>query len=203
MTGTAPEKTAASKRRPRKTRSVGSPDRPLLPQIREDVASLVQKQAVVGWREWIRLPDLGIQRIQAKIDTGARTSALHAVDIEPFDVEGDSWVRFVVNAAAADTDDPAHTICVAPVRDQREIRSSNGETETRYVIGTCVVLGGRRFNVEVTLTDRSQMEYEMLFGRTALRTGRFLVHPSREFLASSQLAPEPPPAAEPRKETLE
>lgn len=139
------------------------------------------RRDVVGWREWVALPDLAIGLLAAKIDTGARTSALHAVDLEPFRRGGARWVRFRVPEEQAPYDGarPLHAV---PVRDVREVRSSIGEAERRYVIATTLRLAARHFQVEVTLSDRSEMEYPMLIGRSALRTARLLVHPSRSFL---------------------
>jgi len=135
---------------------------------------------LVGWREWVALPDLGIERLPAKVDTGARTSALHAVDIAPETRADGEWVRFVVPEEV--TRDPARRVHEARVRDVRDVKSSIGDTERRYVILTTVQMAERHIQVEVTLTDRSEMEFPMLIGRNALRAGRLLVHPSRSFL---------------------
>lgn len=152
--------------------------------IKAEVVSLVEKQALIGWREWLALPAFGIERIKAKVDTGARTSALHAMQITPFDNDGAAWVSFQVAPHSGGARDLARIECRAPVRDRRSIKSSSGHSQDRYVITTPVVLGGRHFDIEVTLTDRAEMGFEMLFGRTALRAGRFLVHPTRSFLLS-------------------
>jgi hypothetical protein len=135
---------------------------------------------LVGWREWVALPELGIARLPAKVDTGARTSALHAVNIDAETRGGEPWVRFVVPEEA--TGDDAPRVHAARVLDVREVKNSSGDTERRYVIMTVLQVAERHFHVEVTLTDRSEMEFPMLIGRNALRAGRLLVHPSRSFL---------------------
>lgn len=124
---------------------------------------------VVGWREWAGLPGLGIARIEAKIDTGARTSALHANSIETVEIDGKLIVRFDVSGEAESA--PWHE---ARVADRRWVRSSNGESELRFVIRTELQLAGREWLVEVTLTNRERMELPMLIGREAL-AGRVLV----------------------------
>lgn len=132
---------------------------------------------VVGWREWVALPDLGIARIEAKIDTGARTSALHANSIEPFEHDGLACVRFDVAGEAESV--PWHK---APIADRRAVRSSNGESELRFVIRTELLLAARRWPIEITLTNRERMELPMLIGREAL-AGRALVDAGESWLA--------------------
>jgi hypothetical protein len=132
---------------------------------------------VVGWREWAGLPLLGIARAMAKIDTGARTSALHANSIEFFETGGQAWVRFDVTGEAETM--PWHE---APVTDQRLVRSSNGEAELRSVIRTDLFLAGRTWPIELTLTNRERMELPMLIGREAL-AGRVLVDAGKSWLS--------------------
>ena len=167
---------AAVERARRKTRKA--------PSIKSETADLIAKGALIGWREWLALPALGIDRIRAKIDSGARTSALHAVEVSPFQRDGQAWVSFAVAPHAGGARDRSLVQCEVQVRDLRQVKSSNGTVEQRYVIATPVVIGQKTFEIEVTLTDRAEMGFEMLFGRTALRVGRFLVHPSRSFLQS-------------------
>jgi hypothetical protein len=131
---------------------------------------------VVGWREWASLPELGIARVEAKIDTGARTSALHVNSVEAFERRGVAWVRFDVTGESESV--PWHE---APVADRRSVRSSNGEAELRYVIRTGLALGGRSWPVEITLTNRERMELPMLVGREAL-AGRVLVDAEKSWL---------------------
>lgn len=122
---------------------------------------------ILGWEEWVALPDLGLPAIKAKIDTGARTSALHADLIEPFGDPASLCVRFVVHPRRGH--DHPEIVCTAPVVDRREVTSSNGEREMRYVIVTRLSIGDETWPVEVTLTNRESMSYRMLIGRQAIR----------------------------------
>lgn len=133
----------------------------------------------IGWREWVSLPELGIGRIKAKIDTGARTSALHAFELAPFTREGVCWVKFRMHPVQRDAS--RELMCQAVVVDERVVRDSGGHAEQRYVIETPVCLGGECWPVEVTLTSRDDMLFRMLLGRTAIR-GRYLVDASRSYL---------------------
>ncbi|PPT08162.1 putative protein sometimes fused to ribosomal protein S6 glutaminyl transferase [Geitlerinema sp. FC II] len=135
----------------------------------------------MGWREWVALPEFGIPAIKAKIDTGARSSALHAFDIEPFTENGTQKVRFQVHPIQRDTKSTA--IACAEVLDRREVRNSGGKAELRYVVLTSVELAGRRWEIELTLTNRDVMGFRMLLGRQAVR-GRFLVDPGQSYLLS-------------------
>ena len=133
---------------------------------------------IIGWEEWLALPDLGLPAIKAKIDTGARTSALHAHLIEPFGPVDTPLVRFAVHPIAGRTD--VEVTCSAPIIDRREVTSSNGERETRYVIRTGVRMGPRTWPIEVTLTNRETMAYRMLLGRQAIQDDMF-VDPASSF----------------------
>jgi len=119
-----------------------------------------------GWEEWVALPDLGLPALKAKIDTGARTSALHASDIEVFGSSTRPKVRFIVHPVAGDSS--VAITCSANILDRREITSSNGEKETRYVIGSKIAVAGQSWPIELTLTDRGTMSSRMLLGRQAL-----------------------------------
>ena len=134
---------------------------------------------IVGWREWVSLPGVGVPWIKAKLDTGARTSSLHAFDLEEIGTDAAPAVRFGVHPWQ-DTD---HDVVVVecPVHDRRSVRSSSGHTEERIVVLLDVVLHGRTVAAEVTLTNRDEMGFRMLIGREALRQG-FVVDSARSFL---------------------
>ncbi|MCL4766627.1 MAG: RimK/LysX family protein [Hyphomicrobiaceae bacterium] len=133
----------------------------------------------IGWAEWVALPDLGLPAIKAKVDTGARTSALHAFQVEPFGPPSTPMVRFGIHPIPGRTD--VVITCSAPVIDQREVTSSNGERETRCVIATSVSIGERSWPIEVTLANRETMAYRMLLGRQAIR-GDVRVDPAASYL---------------------
>ncbi len=130
---------------------------------------------VIGWRELVDLPQLGLSGIPAKIDSGARTSSLHGRVIEEIDREGEQFVRFAV-----DWDGTEH-LCEAIHVDIRGITSSNGKTQQRYVIKTPIKIGDIEFRAEISLTDRSDMKFPMLIGRSSLRR-RFLVDSGHSWL---------------------
>ncbi|WP_324613372.1 ATP-dependent zinc protease family protein [Agromyces kandeliae] len=134
---------------------------------------------IAGWREWVRLPQADVAWLKAKLDTGARSSALHAFDVEEFERDGADWVRFGIHPWQ-DTDADAATVEL-PVHDRRVVRSSTGHTQERLVVLMEVVLHDRPVTAEVTLTNRDEMGFRMLIGREALRNG-FLVDAGRSFV---------------------
>jgi len=145
----------------------------------------VDNVPVIGWREWIALPEFGVDAIKAKIDTGARTSAIHAFEIRPFTKRGVPWVSFVLRPEQRRRNPSLQ--CAAPVIDERKIRSSNGEQERRYVIEVEARLGDVVWPIELSLTNRDELGFRMLLGREAIRR-RFLINPDRSFLIGRSFA---------------
>ena len=134
---------------------------------------------LVGWREWLALPDLGVRAIKAKIDTGARTSALHVDRLEVFEREGRSWVRFEIEPTSRRRRKPL--VCEAPIVDQRLVTDSGGDRAVRPFIRTLVGVGSEVWGIEINLTNRRSMLFPMLLGRTAMR-GRLRVDPELSFV---------------------
>lgn len=134
---------------------------------------------MLGWREWVALPDWEVPHLKAKIDTGARTSSLHAFGLEWFDRHGSPWVRFEIHPWQRSIADAV--IAEAAVVATRDVKSSSGEVEHRPVVQTSVVLAGRAVTAEITLTRRDEMGFRMLVGREALRK-RFVVDPGVSYL---------------------
>ncbi|PID64073.1 MAG: ATP-dependent zinc protease [Gammaproteobacteria bacterium] len=134
---------------------------------------------LLGWREWIRLPALGLPAIKAKVDTGARTSAIHAFELERVrDDDGRDWVEFSVHPLQRN-----HELvrrCRAPLVDERQVTDSGGHTESRYVVLTRIEIAGISRDIEVTLTARDNMMFRMLLGRTAM-TPDMIVNPALSF----------------------
>lgn len=147
--------------------------------------SAADGRRLVGWREWVALPALGVELIQAKIDTGAWSVALHADHIRIFERDGRPWVRFTLPEPGV-RHRPA-ICCEAPVHDLRAVKSSSGRSERRTIIVTDLVVGEDRWPVEVSLTNRNEMGFRMLLGRAALRRRRFLINPRRSFLQGKPL----------------
>lgn len=138
-----------------------------------------QNKVIVGSEEWCSFPSLGIPTIKARVDSGAKTSALHAINIAPFIKEGENWVKFDINPIQNNVKTIIH--CESPLIDKRIVKSSSGFREQRYVIKSEVEIGGSHWPIEITLTNRDSMGFRMLLGREAM-SGRVLVDPEREYL---------------------
>lgn len=138
-----------------------------------------QQPNLVGWREWAVLPELGIPAIKVKIDTGARTSALHALNIERERANGQDLVNFSVQPVQRNK-----TVLIraqAPLVDIREVSDSGGHTENRFVISSRIVIGAMEKDIDITLTERNSMLFRMLVGRTAL-ADEVCVDPAASYL---------------------
>ena len=157
-------KRAASRTRTRRDRAPGR--------------SADDKKRVVGWREWVALPQIGVKSIKAKLDTGARSSALHAFNLRPLRQDGKLLVQFDVHPFQRNDD--IYKTCVAEVVDYRWITNSGGGREKRFVIVTTLQMGRDAWPVEVTLTDRDQMGFRMLIGRTAMEP-RLIIDPTKSY----------------------
>lgn len=136
------------------------------------------EKTTIGWREWVRLPELGEAVVKAKVDTGARTSTLHAYDVSEFERAGERWVRFGFHPNQRDEETAIEA--EAPIIDERVVTPSNGRSELRYVVGTVAVIDGNPTPIELTLTRRDEMGFRMLLGRRAIRD-RFNVDPRRSY----------------------
>ncbi len=134
---------------------------------------------LLGWREWVGLPDLNIARIKAKVDTGARSSALHAFMLDPYKKGSEDWIMFAIHPEQANTN--LIVECHAPIKDRRIVSDSGGHKQRRYVIETQLRLGQTSLKAEVTLTNRDSMLFRMLLGRTAL-SHHYLIAPNESFL---------------------
>ncbi|MDP2903062.1 MAG: ATP-dependent zinc protease [Methylovulum sp.] len=141
-------------------------------------ASSIDKP-ILGWREWAALPELNIDEIKAKIDTGARSSALHAFAIDPYRKGGQRWVMFAIHPIQKQCDMAIE--CHAPIKDRRVVSDSGGHKQRRYVIETQLVLGHCAIRAEMTLTNRDSMLFRLLIGRTAMNT-RFIIDPNASYL---------------------
>ena len=149
-----------------------------------------RERPIIGWREWVFLPALLELPIKAKIDTGARTSSIHSFGTRRFTERGAPWVEFLVHPIQHQ--ETPEIACVLPMKDERWVKSSNGESEKRIVVETVARLGPVDWPIELTLADRDVMGFRMLLGREAIRR-RFLVDPARSYRLSGRRADEPKP----------
>ena len=159
-----------------------------MPKKKRDKPGLTcpdQPREIIGWREWLALPQLGIPAIKAKIDTGARTSALHTFSLEEFSSGQRRMVRFGIHPLQKRKD--VELFCEAPVLERRRVKDSGGHIEMRYVIQTTVALKNALWRINVTLTNRDGMMFRMLLGRTAVEK-KFAIDPGRSYTAGRSLA---------------
>lgn len=154
-----------------------------MPPARRPKKKTRRSKPSIGWREWLRLPELGVEAIKAKVDTGARTSSLHAFDLEEFQVDGLPYVRFTVHPEQRSAH-PAIEVEL-PLLAHRRVRDSGGKAELRPVVETTVELVGQTWTIEVTLTRRDAMGFRMLLGRQGIRR-RFVVDPGRSYMAGKR-----------------
>jgi hypothetical protein len=137
---------------------------------------------IVGWMEYVDLPDLGLLDLKAKIDTGARTSAIHATDITPFKKGDEDWVRFTTHA----TQDGEHVTLESPVHSSRSIMNTSGVPEERIIIRTKFRLARRMWTIDMSLTDRENMTFTLIVGRTALKNHSIAVHTRHALLTKDR-----------------
>lgn len=140
---------------------------------------MLQNKIILGSEEWCSFPEIGIPTIKARVDSGAKTSALHAINIAPFIKDGNNWVKFDINPIQNNVKTIIH--CEAPLIDKRIVKSSSGFREQRYVIQTLLDIGHTKWAIEMTLTNRDSMGFRMLLGREAM-SGRVLVDPEQKYL---------------------
>ncbi len=137
------------------------------------------QKLTLGWREWVALPDLGLPALKAKVDTGAKTSALHAYYTERYQLDGVDMVKFLIHPIQLNYD--FHVECHTPIIDYREVTDSGGHREMRYVIESNIVIGTQQWSIEMTLTNRDTMRFRMLLGRSAMEN-RAVVNPEASYL---------------------
>ena len=135
---------------------------------------------ILGWREWIAFPDLGLPLIKAKVDTGAKTTCLHAFEVESFMQDGSEWLNFKVHPHQDDFETVVN--CTAPVFDKRAVTDSGGHSEERFVVKSLIHVGHWKQEVEITLTARDNMKFRVLLGRNAITAGQFMVNPAKAWL---------------------
>jgi len=143
----------------------------------------------IGWREYVGLPEFHIDHVKAKIDSGARTSALHAEEIQPYDQNGVGFVSFLIPFIGCEKG----VRCSAKIVDKRPIKNTGGVAEDRYIVKTILTLGQERWPVEVSLTSRQSMRFPVIIGRTAIREKGFLLNPGKSYLSGrpGYISPKP------------
>lgn len=144
-------------------------------------------KTVIGWEEWVAIPALGLPAIKVKVDTGAKSSALHAYNIRARTENGQNIVTFKIHPLQRNT--KLAIQCTAPLVDEREVISSNGESETRYVIRVPLVFPDRCVETDITLTSRHKMAFRMLLGRDSLRDCKFIVDPAKAYVLGKVATP--------------
>lgn len=152
-------------------------------KIQQDRQLYLNNYPVIGWREWISFPEFGIDRIKAKVDTGARTSALHAFALKVLSENGKLRIQFDIHPIQHNNS--VTKTCIADVIDKRLVSDSGGHVEERYVINTPITIAGVTWNIDITLTERENMLFRMLLGRSAIRK-RFVINPGKSFLMSGK-----------------
>jgi hypothetical protein len=138
-----------------------------------------EPKRVIGWREWVQLPDLGVVEMKAKVDTGADNSSLHAFNVERIERDGAEYVRFEIHPKQRSK--KPTILCEAPLAMEKKVKNPGGRTELRPVIRTRVVVAGEEIEALVNLTSRDEMGFRMLLGRRAVRS-RFVIDPGRSYL---------------------
>ena len=140
---------------------------------------VIATKTLVGWEEWLSLKEIGLPLIKAKIDTGAKTSALHAFKIKPFIMNGQKYASFYIHPMQ--NNKKVKVKCIAPIVDRRYVSDSGGHKERRFVIETPMTIGRKTYDIEITLTDRDTMSFRMLLGRQALAAAGLIVDPAKSF----------------------
>jgi hypothetical protein len=146
----------------------------------------MEEKQTIGWKEWVSLPELGITAIKAKIDTGARTSSLHTYHLEKFKKQGKDFVRFDIHPLQKRSD--ISVTCESEIIDIRSVKDSGGHEEERIFIQTSVQLNNIKWDIEISLTNRENMLFRMLLGRTGLISGNLLVDSSIDYAASKDIS---------------
>lgn len=143
----------------------------------------MREKKILGWREWCGFPDLGIRAIKAKLDTGARTSSLHAYNIKPVTHDGVQYVEFDIHPVQRKN--LPSIPCKAPVIDERHVKSSSGVQQLRYIVEVNLNLNGEAYPIELSLTNRDEMGFRLLLGRHALKR-KFIVDPAISYVLGTR-----------------